>query len=89
MKQIDYSKAKYRIFMIASLVVYSWLNITAWNDEIDSFNQLDLHMSKWWVFAFCSFMNVLQNIAVWIFGIIFNDYWTILIMHALYIFYYI
>lgn len=69
MKHIDYSKAKDRIFMIASLVVHSRLNVIAWNYEIDSFNQLNLHMSKWWVFSFCSLINVLQNIPVWIFGL--------------------
>lgn len=78
-KLTDSQQSKHRISTTARLAVPSWATVTAGDDEAASFNQVSLHIpaSKWWLHAWCSFINGLHNFAVWIFGIAFNGYWTL------------
>ena len=79
MKLTDSQQSKHRISTTPRLAVPSWATVTAKDDEAASFNQVSLHIpaSKWWLRAWCSFINRLHNFAVWIFGIAFNGYWTL------------
>ena len=78
-KHRDSQQSKCRISTTATLAVPSWVTVTAWDDEADSFSQVGLHIpaSKWWLLALCSFSNGLYNLAIWLFGIVFNGYWTL------------
>lgn len=79
-----YKKAKWGILSMAGQVIPSQATVNAWQDETDSFSWVDLHipMSKWCFLAFCSFINVLQNIAIQVLDTVANGYWTLLIKHT-------